>query len=125
MEHYDYRNPFKRKVSILGVNYTCILEKTQRNPRFDELGVDGYVDYSVKEIHVAIYPPESQDSVDVTSYRRSVMRHEIVHAFLFESGLYVSSGRVNAWAQNEEMVDWIALKFPKLAKVYGELDILN
>lgn len=125
MDSYDYSKPFKRKVNILGVNYTCILEKTQRNPRFDELQVDGYVDYSVKEIHVAIYPPEPQDAVDVTNYRWSVMRHEIVHAFLFESGLYVSSGRVNAWAENEEMVDWIALQFPKLYEVYKELDILS
>ena len=38
------------------------------------------------------------------------IRHEIVHAFLFESGLAENS----EWAQNEEMVDWFACQAPKI-----------
>ena len=43
-----------------------------------------------------------------------VKRHEIIHAFLFESGLAENS----AWAQNEEMVDFFAIQFPKLLKAF-------
>ena len=47
-------------------------------------------------------------------------RHEIVHAFLFESGLAENS----EWAQNEEMVDWIAKQGPKLIKAWQEAGAL-
>ena len=49
------------------------------------------------------------------------LRHEVVHAFIHESGLWGSSLGVDAWAVNEEMVDWIALQFPKILKVYQKL----
>lgn len=48
-----------------------------------------------------------------------IKRHEIVHAFLYESGLDCNTD----WATNEEMVDWFAIQFPKLQKIYKELDI--
>lgn len=54
----------------------------------------------------------------------AIMRHEVVHAFLYESGLFGDSTGSEAWATNEEMVDWIAIQFPKMYKVFAELDIL-
>ena len=48
------------------------------------------------------------------------LRHEIIHAFLFESGLAENS----EWAQNEEMVDWIAKQGPKLIKAWQEAGAL-
>ncbi|HJA90843.1 MAG TPA: hypothetical protein H9948_08655 [Candidatus Jeotgalibaca merdavium] len=42
------------------------------------------------------------------------IRHELIHVFLFESGL----GENSQWAQNEEMVDWFARQFPKLLKAF-------
>ena len=44
------------------------------------------------------------------AYVRKVKRHEIIHAFLLESGLAECSD----WAQNEEMVDWLARMGPKI-----------
>ncbi|MFD1464645.1 hypothetical protein ACFQ4L_00875 [Lapidilactobacillus mulanensis] len=41
-------------------------------------------------------------------------RHELIHAFLCESGLAENSD----WAQNEEVVDWIARQFPKLFETF-------
>jgi hypothetical protein len=53
---------------------------------------------------------------------RETIRHEIVHAFLNESGLgWNALPNERAWAKNEEMVDWIAIQFPKIAKVFREL----
>lgn len=42
------------------------------------------------------------------------LRHEIIHAFLMESGLDNSSLNAYSWAVNEEMVDWFALQWDKI-----------
>lgn len=47
------------------------------------------------------------------------LRHEIVYAFLHESGLSSNS----EWAMNEEIVDWIALQLPKIISICNELSI--
>ncbi len=50
------------------------------------------------------------------------LRHEIIHAFLFESGLSSDTGCcIGAWAEHEEMVDWFAIQFPKILKVFEEV----
>ena len=60
---------------------------------------------------------------DQVEYRKQVLRHEIVHAFLFESGLDINSNKSEEWARNEEMIDWLAIQFHKIEKVFKELDI--
>ena len=55
---------------------------------------------------------------------RRVVRHEIVHAFLMESGLDANANAVENWATNEEMVDWFAIQSPKIFKVYKELKLI-
>lgn len=58
-------------------------------------------------------------------FSNEVLRHEIVHAFLNESGLrWNSNNSTNGWAENEEMVDWFAIQSPKIFKIYQELNIL-
>lgn len=55
---------------------------------------------------------------DIQKYKNQVVRHEVVHAFLFESGLGNDS-----WAANEEIVDWIAAMFPKLKDAFEQLKV--
>ena len=57
---------------------------------------------------------------DLVAYQRKVIRHEIVHAFLYESGLWQNSYGSKCWAQNEEMVDWFAIQEPKIHSAYIE-----
>ena len=57
---------------------------------------------------------------------KQVLKHEIVHAFLVESGLAFSSHSiVGAWAMNEEMVDWIAWNGEKLYKAWKEAGLVD
>lgn len=56
---------------------------------------------------------------------KTTLRHEVLHAFLTESGLWGSSSGVECWALNEEMVDWFALQFPKILKVFEQLDCMG
>ena len=56
---------------------------------------------------------------------KRILRHEIIHAFLNESGLQDDSSNIDCgWAVNEEMVDWIAIQFPKMVKAFEEADCL-
>lgn len=52
------------------------------------------------------------------------MRHEIIHAFLYESGLAENFEHANEFGQDETMVDWIAMQFPKILEVYKEAGCL-
>ena len=108
------------EVNILGTEYTISITPKGEDPRLEDN--DGYTDTSEKlcvidDLSEAEKCIESKG--DLKSYRRQVMRHEIVHAFLFESGL-----DVNSWAYNEELVDWFAIQFPKIAKAFAEADCM-
>lgn len=109
------------KVNILGTEYT-IEERTVEEDSYLN-NCDGYCDKSTKEIVVAKQKPDN-DLNDYEWYRKKVMRHEIVHAFLYESGLDVSFEHANRYGHEETMVDWIAVQFPKMQKVFEKAGCL-
>lgn len=100
------------KVNILGTEYTIYKQTEDENKLLREC--DGYCDSSTKEIFVAKFKYTEDSFKNLEAYERKVLRHEMVHAFLYESGLCVNS----EWANNEEIVDWIAIQFPKIQKVF-------
>ena len=56
---------------------------------------------------------------------KETLRHEIIHAFLFESGLQSSSAVLETgWACNEEMIDYFAIQSPKIFEAFKEVDCL-
>lgn len=96
-------------IDVLGEEYT--ITKVHDDPRLENS--DGFCDETTKEIVVETYEgddgkPGVKAQLDIQ--RKKNVRHEIVHAFLFECGLAENS----QWAQNEELVDWIAIQGPKL-----------
>lgn len=64
-----------------------------------------------------------KDEEDVCKQHQinATLRHEVIHAFLAESGLWGSSIGTDCWAMNEEMIDWFAMQFPKILKVFEQL----
>ena len=71
-------------------------------------------------------PNKECDYEDFSFIQKKTLRHEIVHAFLTESGLFNNTYNVDAgWSKNEEMVDWFAIQSPKIFKVYSELGIID
>lgn len=119
-----------RKVKILGTEYTIETHRISEDESMKHNRWCGYCDEELKRIVVAdmsekefidIETPEAQEL-----FRKKTLRHEVLHAFLNESGLSDSSSRTSvAWAKNEEMVDWIAIQFPKIMAVYEELGIID
>ena len=110
------------KLNILGTEYEVVVASEKVNSCMSEC--DGYCDTSVKKLFVKNFSSKKEELfslTDLQSYARKVARHEAVHAFLYESGLSVNS----EWATNEEMVDWIAIQLPKLARLMVEIDQLD
>jgi len=107
-------------VDVLGTRYN--IKSVDRNTDDKRLeGANAYCDYYAKEI-VAIKYEETEESFkDIPAFNRKTLRHEIVHAFLAESGLRRSC----SWAENEEVVDWIAIQFPKMLKAFQEANAIN
>lgn len=87
----------------------------------------GFTDYYAKEIYVRddIEKETDESCKNLKDFKNKVIRHEIVHAFLYESGLCENSHNVSAWAQNEEMVDWFAIQSPKIFELYKKLNVIQ
>lgn len=103
------------RINILGSEWNIKFGSEEQYPNLKNM--DGYCDQSTREVIVddmEKYREQLGSKADLPSYRKQVARHEIIHAFLFESGLDVSSAKAESWATNEEMVDWIAIQMPKL-----------
>ncbi|HIT90135.1 MAG TPA: hypothetical protein IAC41_06935 [Candidatus Merdenecus merdavium] len=111
------------KVNILGTEYAIYREHEGENPKLE--GKDGYMDSSTKKIVVAVFEEDQDTKKDLEYYAKAVMRHEIIHAFLFESGLdSCSNNHFGAWSENEEMIDWIAIQSPKIFRAFQEVGCL-
>ena len=119
---YDYKQEFFDNVDILGQSYRIEFLAEDKDSKFED--VDGYIDHTIHLIRVAFLQPNKDSVQDLVAYAKKVMRHEIVHAYLYESGLAESSFSVNNWATNEEMVDWIARQFPKMKRTMEALNCL-
>lgn len=110
------------KVSILGTEYTILFRKEDEKPKLKN--ADGYIDTSIKEIVVGIFEKDDMSIQDLESYSKKVLRHEIIHGFLYESGLWNNSRNVEAWGQSEEITDWIAIQVPKMLKAFNDVGAL-
>lgn len=113
-----------RKINILGTEYRIEFRKEDEDTILKDC--NGYCDVTVKLIVVLAEPNKECDYEDFSFIQKKTLRHEIVHAFLSESGLFNNTYNVDAgWAKNEEMVDWFAIQSPKIFKVYSELGLLE
>jgi len=114
----------KNTVNVLGTNYSITVKAEKDDKFFKSLDCDGYVDKTSKEIVLMQLTDDNCQLKRKEVYSAKTLRHEIIHAFLFESGLGESSGAIESWATNEEMVDWIAYQAPKLFKAFKETGCL-
>lgn len=105
-----------KTADILGTTYKITYK------RFSNKDLDGTCSYSAKTIEIRLdnyYQVENFKAI-----QDRALRHEIIHAFLCESGLSENSNSCEAWAVNEEMVDWFAIQSPKIFETFKELNIV-
>ena len=109
-----------KKVNILGTEYTIEIKKKEEDKWLNN--IDGYCDKTSKKIVVAAEDEDNQLEI-YSEYLKKITRHEIIHAFLFESGLHENFEH-KKWGHDETVIDWIACQFPKMLQVFKEADCI-
>lgn len=94
-----------KQINILGQNYTIKFENTRTDKALKDC--DGECRYYPKEIII-------DDELELEEHKNHVIKHEIIHAFLAESGL-------KRYREDELIVDWIAWNIEKIQKAIGEV----
>lgn len=119
-----------RKVNILGTEYKIKVEKISENDYMRKNNFAGYCsEYSktivIGDVNEKEYFDFESDLEKKASFKET-LRHEIIHAFLDESGLSRDSDVPRqGWAKNEEMVDWIAIQSPKIFEAFRQVGCLG
>lgn len=99
---------------ILGTEYNLITD----DESLKNIDADGECRNYAKVIRIRpikdMLYGEASEEEKIKRYKE-VLRHEVIHAFFAESGL-------DDYSNDEELVDWIAIQFPKLLTLFQELD---
>lgn len=108
------------KINVLGTIYTCSEVDEDVESRITNML--GYCDFSTKEIGISDSLSETSEGEqkDILCVKKRTLRHEIIHAFMFESGLDTSSD----FARDETLIDWLAIQIPKIIRVMKSIDCL-
>lgn len=112
------------KVNILGTEYEIKIGNENDYPALSD--IDGYMDSTTKEIVVDDMKKSEGDKQakgNLKAYQNQCLRHEIIHAFMDESGLSHNFEHKSIGIE-ETTVDWFAIQSPKIYKVFAELDLI-
>lgn len=118
------------KIDILGTKYTLRRVDSGKDEFMEENRFCGYCADCSKEIvllNLSSVPSWKKETEEVIRRKENeTLRHEIIHAYLNESGLQWNTfAEQKAWAKNEEMIDWIAIQFPKILKTCKEVGCIE
>lgn len=117
------------KINVLGTEYSVETHKVTEDCILKDRQLAGYCAEESKQIVIADMSEkeyfEEMNEAEQKILWKKTLRHELIHAFLNESGLSDSASiPAGAWAKHEEMVDWFAIQSPKIFKLFQQLDIL-
>lgn len=117
------------KLDILGSEWDFEIRPYDDDSTFKELGVSGYCQARIRKMIICdmnTHPDwKSEPFYNTDAYMKETVRHEILHAFLYESGLDAGSIDVKGGgARNEEMIDWFAIQAPKIVKVWQQCHLI-
>lgn len=107
-------------INVLGTPYRVDMVPESEDPKLKDM--DGYMDPSIKRIVVADVNQRPADNESVHNpewFQKNIVRHELIHAFITESGLE------DAFWHNEDMVRWLAYMFPRLMAAFKEAGALD
>lgn len=110
-EYKDIETPI---LDILGQPWTIVFASQAEDKLLEDC--DGYCD---KTTHRIVVSSMSEDCTlgDPIQYKRKLIRHEIIHAYLYESGLHGCVDWNGGDSEHPEMlVDWFAVQLPKIVK---------
>lgn len=96
-----------QRVNILG---TCYEIQRVKSSEIDNHA--GLCEFYKKKLSISL-----DEDFDNIEDKQRVYRHEIMHAFFHESGLI-------SYADDEVLCNFLASQFPKLNRIFTDLDIL-
>ena len=110
----------KIKINVLDTEYDVELLDEQ-DELMKTMNYGGYTDFSIKEIKVL---KNIKDDItkqeDHIKCQNNTLRHELIHAFLYECGI-----DIGMQFHNEECVDFFAMQFNKLANIFEDAGCLD
>ena len=109
------------KVNVLGTEYEIIESSKSEYPKLEDL--NGYCELHSKKIIIDDLVEKSADRLaceNLDIFKKKVIRHELLHAFLYESGIFISDVTP---INEEELVEWIAVQFPKMLNVFKSISV--
>ena len=122
MGYYETTEP-TFKVNVLGTEYEIYDNVREEDDEFFKT-CSGYCDKTAKRIAVTA-EPEDSELIDWEAYHTECLRHEIIHAFMHESGIDANCKfDVIGEDHPEHMVSWMAIQFPKILKVFQEINAI-
>lgn len=119
-----------KSVNVLGTEYKIDVHKVSDDEYMKNNLLSGYCAEEGKYIVVADISEkqffDNMNDCEQKIYANKTLRHEIIHAFLNESGLSDNANATSgSWAKNEEMVDWFAMQSPKIFKAFKEVGCIG
>lgn len=110
------------EVNILGETYKIENLDRGEDETLNSEDLGGFCDATSRRIVICNVNDSEVDNKECLTKRN--LRHEIIHAFLFESGLGANFEH-RSIGHEETMVDWIALQFPKIMRAFEEAGCLD
>lgn len=105
------------KINILGQEYDLLLVSEDNSPKLKSMGASGIAELYDKKLLINKKDAMGDETTydNLQGYMDKVVRHEIIHAFFFESGLV-------DYCNNEELVDYLAIQLPKIIEVFKQFE---
>jgi hypothetical protein len=123
------QNIYPTNIDILGESWQLVfVDPKKKGSGFDDhQGASGYCSpYNRKIVLREVQSrnfPDDFTLVDKIHAVNKTLRHEIIHAYLYESGLDGNAFcTTKAWPKNEEMIDWFAIQGPKIVSTWNKVD---
>lgn len=108
-------------LSILGTEYKLRFLSSDEYPKLKSCEADGLFEPYTKEliINTDMFSRGSNDQVEnLHEYQNKVIKHEIIHAFLHESGSL-------DYAADERLVDLLSIQIDKIFAVLSSIPSLT
>lgn len=103
------------KINVLGTEYE-VTKDVKREDDEQLENADGYIDHHDKKIVLAEIEDTLGMTGDIEDYKQHVFRHELIHAYFFESGL-------TNYSSDEFITEYLAVQIPKMSKLFEDLNI--
>lgn len=115
---------FPKKTKVLGEVWRIQVKTAEEEPELAEREIGGYCDVYRNLIVIRDFRAEVDEPEVAVGFMKEALRHELVHSFMKNSGIWSNSHGSDCIGTDEMITDWIAIQAPKMFKVFVECNAL-